>query len=141
MNQMSTIFKAKIKNDIDEMERLIADLIVFLNSHRIFDSMEFAVNLAVKEPLSIILNYGCNREFLKTIEVTVGIQSEDITILLVDDGRAFNLLRIPHLDPRKSSTDLPMGVLGMHMVRDVMQSMWYERKDGKNYFEIRIPRS
>jgi anti-sigma regulatory factor (Ser/Thr protein kinase) len=137
---ISTVFEAKIKNDINEIKLLIKNLNAFLHSRQIIGWILYAVNIAVEEPLVNIINHGCNQDALQTIKVKVSLNIEDITILLIDDGEAFNPLSIPHLDLRKPPIDRPMGGLGMHLVRNIMQSMWYERKDDKNFFEIQISR-
>lgn len=133
-------YKASISNDLKEMKRILIDLSDFLKSHRIPDKLLYIVNLAIEEPLGIIISYGSKGDLPLTIQVEVKIHPKSILILIVDNGRTFNPLSVPHLDLRKAAIDRPAKELSMHLVRNIMESMWYERKDGKNIFQIQLER-
>jgi sigma-B regulation protein RsbU (phosphoserine phosphatase) len=100
----------------------------------------YIVNLAIEEPLGIIISYGRKSDLPLTIQIEVKIHPKSISILIVDNGRTFNPLSVPHLDIRKTTIDRPAKELSMHLVRNIMESMWYERKDGKNIFQIQLER-
>lgn len=137
---MDTIYKAAMRNNLTEMKHMITDLNRFLRSHRIPGKLLYEVNLVIEEPLSNIIKYGNKMDVPISIHVEVTIGKEDISILLTDDGRPFNPIAVPHLDIRKPAIERPPGGLGMHLVRNIMNSMWYERKEGKNIFHIQIER-
>lgn len=138
---MSAIFHVRIKNDIQEMKRVIKDLNLFLHSRKISERTVYTVNLAMEEPLANIILHGHDENALVTIDIEVRINTDKIAIQLIDDGRAFNPLSIPHFDLRKPAISRPVGGLGMHIVRNIMQSMWYQRKDGRNILEVEIDRT
>ena len=137
---MDTVFKASMQNNIQDMKQLVKNLNQFLHTHQISGRLLNTVNLALEEPLANIINHGGNQDSGVTIDVEVRLNTEDIVILLTDDGKAFNPLSIPHFDIRKPAINRPVGGLGMHILRNIMQTMWYEYKDGKNMLEIQIDR-
>ncbi len=137
---MDNIFSAVITDDLMEMERVTGDLNSFLKSHQIEEKLRYRINLAIEEPLINIITYGSKTDKPLIIEIEIELHPEEVSILLTDNGRRFNPLSIPRLDIKKPAIDRPAGGLGMHLVRHIMQAMWYERKDEKNIFKIYLTR-
>lgn len=129
-----------MKNDLNQLKSLIIDLNRFLKAHRILGRHLYDVNLAIEEPIVNIINHSRKDDAAISIRIEVKINPENISILITDDGNPFNPLSVPHMDIRKPALERSLGGLGMHIVRNIMQSMWYERKAGKNIFQIQIER-
>jgi anti-sigma regulatory factor (Ser/Thr protein kinase) len=51
-----------------------------------------------------------------------------------DDGRAFNPLDAPAPDLRLGVDERPIGGLGVHIVRSVMDALEYRRDNARNIF-------
>lgn len=137
---MDTYYTATMTNNIMEMKNIINDLNDFLRSHQFEDKLLYQINLAIEEPLINIIKYGRKEDTPLEIQIEVNLNQEDVSIHLTDNGRRFNPLSVPHLDIRKPAIERPVGGLGMHLVRNIMQSMWYERRDDKNIFRVNIAR-
>lgn len=137
---MDKKFTATMKNDLKELNYLISNLNHFLKTHHILGKRLYDVNLAIEEPLVNIINHGSEDNIPVSIDIEVEIKMDEISVQIIDDGKRFNPLGVPHLDLRKPALERPPGGLGMHLVRSIMQAMWYERKEGKNFFQIQIER-
>ncbi len=137
---MDNIFSATMTDDMMEMKRVISELNNFLKSHYLEERLQYRINLAIEEPLVNIITYGSKADKPLMIQVELELHAEEVSILLTDNGNWFNPLSIPRLDIRKAAIDRPTGGLGMHLVRHIMQAMWYERRNEQNIFKIHIAR-
>jgi anti-sigma regulatory factor (Ser/Thr protein kinase) len=57
---------------------------------------------------------------------------KDISVLFEDSGRPFDPLSLPNPDLHASVEDRPVGGLGVHLVRALMDDLAYARADGRN---------
>ena len=61
----------------------------------------------------------------------------EIAVLLEDDATPFNPLDAPPPDLEKSLEDRPIGGLGVHLVRNTMDSLVYRHEAGFNRLAMR----
>jgi serine/threonine-protein kinase RsbW len=90
------------------------------------------LQVVLDEVLSNVIKYawpdGGTHEFF----VRINVQDGGIEITITDDGRPFNPLdQPPPKPPPAGSRPLPGGV-GIHMVRQLVDSIEYLRFDGRN---------
>lgn len=100
------------------------------------DELVFAVQLAVDEACSNTILYGYPGGEAGTIVITCTVDDETVRVTITDDGVAFDPLTAPapHLDI--PAEERPIGGLGIHFIRTVMDSVAYARKDGKNVLSM-----
>ncbi len=97
----------------------------------------FQVRLALEEFVSNIVQYGYDREHnggRREIEISMSSEAGSLTIEITDGGRRFNPLTdspAPELDA--ALEDRPVGGLGVHLARSVMDTMRYRRSNDKNH--------
>ena len=100
--------------------------------------MTFKVNLVLEElGLNILTHGGKGRDQGPEIEIVLKSENDSLTIEVSDDGRPFNPLE----DAEDPDTDglieeRPIGGLGVHLVRTLMDDLSYERTEGKNYLKM-----
>lgn len=92
----------------------------------------FRVNLALEEIGLNAINYGSKG---KTPDVEIILESERdrITVIVTDAGVPFDPLNdapLPDLDA--PIEERHVGGLGVHLVREMMDEVTYERIDGRN---------
>lgn len=93
----------------------------------------FRINLALEELGLNIINYG-HDEGVHEIQFTVISNDDTITIEVSDDGRPFDPLNdAPVPDVSAALEDRPVGGLGVHLVRTMMDELSYRRADGRNH--------
>ena len=90
----------------------------------------FKLNLVLEELGVNIVNYsGATGD----IEISLASDGERVTVEISDDGRPFNpLLDQETPDISAPLGNRPIGGLGIHLVRSMMDEMSYSREDGKD---------
>ena len=102
------------------------------------DSLTFKVNLVLEELGQNILSYGGHEEDRNPeIEIVLISEEDSLTIEVVDDGRPFNPLQDAQTpDIEALLGDRPIGGLGVHLVKTLMDDLSYERAAGKNHLTM-----
>jgi serine/threonine-protein kinase RsbW len=72
-------------------------------------------------------------------QVTVSLQreGEQLTLVIEDDGPAFDPLKLPVPDVRAPLEERRVGGLGVHLVRQLMDAVSYERDGSRNRLRLR----
>jgi anti-sigma regulatory factor (Ser/Thr protein kinase) len=97
----------------------------------------FEVNLALDELFTNIISYGFQDQSEHLIRVHLSADSDVLTVVIEDDGVAFNPLeRIPP-DLPCTLDDCKVGGLGIHLVRNLMDAVAYERRGGTNVLTLK----
>ena len=100
----------------------------------------FKVKLAIEELGLNVAKHG-RVDKAPDIEITVTSAPDSLSINIEDDGRAFDPLNdAPDPDLSSSIEDRPVGGLGIHFVREMMDEMTYRREDGKNCSALTLNR-
>ncbi len=124
--------KITINNDIDELPKLNAFLQNIADKAKLSNELLFDLEVVLEELISNIINYAYddNSQHIIEIEISIGV---DLMIIIKDDGKEFNMLKIP--PPENLNNTLKYrkeGGLGIHLVKALMDNVKYERKDNKN---------
>lgn len=99
------------------------------------EALTFRINLALEELATNIISYG-GYEDCKALGIEIKIASEKGSLLIEisDDGRPFDPLSdappAPVID--ENAGIAPVGGFGLHLVRNMMDSMSYSYVDGRN---------
>jgi anti-sigma regulatory factor (Ser/Thr protein kinase) len=97
----------------------------------------FEMNLALDELFTNIISYGFQDRSEHLIRVHISADHNVLTVVLEDDGMAFNPVdRIP---PEMPCTldECKVGGLGIHLVKNLMDEVIYERRAGTNVLTLR----
>jgi anti-sigma regulatory factor (Ser/Thr protein kinase) len=119
-------------NDRAEVERLSRLVEAFGEAEGLPPDAIFSVNLALDEVVTNIIRYAYDDGERHSIVVRLAFEDGVLSAQVEDDGRAFNPLEMPPPDINASIEDRPIGGLGIHLVRSVMNSVEYRRDDGRN---------
>ena len=123
-----------LTNQLAEIERVAQEVEAFGQAHGIAAKLIFNVNLALDEILSNVISYGYPEGGEHAITVRLALNAADLVIEVEDDGQPFNPLEIAPPDLNQTAADRPIGGLGLHLVRKVMDRLEYRREQGKNIF-------
>ena len=92
----------------------------------------YAVSLAVDELLTNVVSYGYLEGAPGRIEVAVVVGESQVTLTLVDDGRPHDPFSTPPPPLTEQLETRPVGGLGIHLVREVMDEVRYRREGDRN---------
>ncbi len=132
----------KKQADMDEIEDILFTVEEFGEQEGWPRSLSFKVQLAVEELGINVAKHGRGDEDeAPEIEITVTSNPNLITIDIEDTGRAFDpLTDAPDPDLTSPVEDRPIGGLGIHFVREMMDEIAYRREDDKNCLALTLRR-
>ena len=126
-----------IESDLGELERL-HDAVAELGEAGDWPpDLVYQVDLVLEELIVNTVNYGYDDDARHEIEVMLTSDEDAFTVEIIDDGQAFNPLNDapePDLDARIE--DRPIGGLGVHLMRVMMDEVHYRRKKNKNHLTL-----
>ncbi len=122
-----------IQNDLREIETLTRFVEQFAEQHKLPPKLSFQINLALEELVTNIISYGYSDAGPHKIRLVLHMADGRLTAEVEDDGCAFNPLEAPPPDLDVPLEDRPVGGLGIHLVKNMFDSMDYRRENDKNW--------
>lgn len=109
-----------------------------LEEHECSPKIQFQVEVAVEEIFTNIANYAYNPEIgAATIRIEAGGEPLAVTLTFIDHGVPYDPLKKPDPDITLSAEERQIGGLGIFMVKESMDNVEYEYKDGQNILTIK----
>ncbi len=121
-----------LKNKLEEIPNLAQAIENFAEANNLPEHTVFQINLCLDELLTNTISYGFPEGGEHEIPVTITLQGEMLVINLRDDGLAFNPLERSEPDTSQGIEERPIGGLGIHLVRNMMDEIEYRRESGQN---------
>jgi anti-sigma regulatory factor (Ser/Thr protein kinase) len=97
------------------------------------EDIVFCVHLAVDEACTNIISYSRAR----SLSVSIQVCMEDVTVIITDDGIAFDPLtaKPPDILGNDINNRQPGG-LGVYLIRKSVDEVTYARREGKNVLRM-----
>ena len=125
-----------IKNDVHE----VAEFSRFIKSVNeelgLETSLARQIRLAVEEAVVNVIDYAYPEGVEGDITVQVLSDGRVMHVKIIDSGVPFDPTEIQKADTTLSAEDRRIGGLGILLVREQMDSINYERTDGKNVLTL-----
>lgn len=126
----------KLRNDLAELERLYEAMDQFGRSHELSNEVLHAVQLALGELVSNVMRHGYSDHCEHQINIKVSVHQEEVQVEIEDDGCPFNLLERPPVNLDVPLEQRKPGGLGVHLVREMMDRVEYERRGDHNVVRV-----
>ena len=123
--------KLVIKNDISEISKLAT----FIGE--LSEELNFNLNLVLEEAVSNVILYAYSKEVQKEINLLANISDNNLIFVLTDSGKEFDPTKVPDADVTLSAEEREIGGLGIFLIRQIMDTVEYQRIDGKNVLTMR----
>jgi serine/threonine-protein kinase RsbW len=121
-----------LRNDLAEIRRL-TEFVDSFCAPLVPSSKDVpALQLALEEAVTNVINHGYADGNPHTFTVELEAADRRVTVVLTDDAPAYNPLARAEVDITLPIEDRPIGGLGVHLVKKLMDSARYERRDGHN---------
>ncbi len=122
----------RLKNQLEEILIVAEKVEEFAQANQLPAQIAFQINLCLEELITNTISYGYPDGGEHEIMVDMVLQEEVLIITIHDDGLAFNPLAHPEPDLNMNIADRPIGGLGIHLVRKMMDAIEYRHQAGKN---------
>ena len=133
---MSATLHLKLDTRPEELERISAAVTELGEREEWAPKLLFRVNLVLEELSLNVMTHG-RKVGARALEVIVTSDADTVTMELIDDGSRFDPLQdAPIPDPEASLDERPVGGLGVHLVREMMDEVSYRYEDGKNHLTL-----
>ena len=126
-----------LPNDIKEIPKLSAFVDEVCETVGINPAVTMQINLAIEEAVVNVMNYAYPPETQG--DVTIEAVSNDVRIKfsIIDCGKPFDPTVQADVDTTLPANMRPIGGLGIHLIRQIMDSINYERVDNLNVLTLR----
>ncbi|MHC1789705.1 ATP-binding protein [Solidesulfovibrio sp.] len=125
-------FSLRLTNRLLELDRLADAVEAFGEAHGLAAKLRYQIRLVLDELLTNTINYGYADNDEHHITVGMARDGSRLRFVIEDSARPFDPLtaRIP--DIHAAIDARPIGGLGIHLVRAIMDRVAYERTGGVN---------
>lgn len=123
--------------EVPEIERLNRIVRQFGELHELPGRTLYGLTLALDELVSNVVLHGFDDPVKQEIIVGIRVESQEVRAEVSDQGREFDPLKMPSPNLSAPLEERPLGGLGIHIVRSLMDHVEYRRENGKNFLTVR----
>ena len=125
-----------IKNDVHEVSKFNTFIKSVMEKLNIEASLANKLRLAIEEAVVNVIDYAYPIDQEGTIEVRIMFDGETMKTMIIDSGVAFDPTEKEKADTSLSAEDRQIGGLGILLVRELMDTINYERVNGQNVLTL-----
>jgi len=131
---MTNALHMTIGADPGEIARVSAAFAEFADAHALPASVRRSLQVALDELLKNTVAYGFKGRQVGSGEVTVEVErrADRVSVTITDDGKPFDPFATVAPDTTLSVEVRRIGGLGIHLVRQMMDEVGYERRGDRN---------
>jgi serine/threonine-protein kinase RsbW len=134
------VLALRIPNRLAAIGEAAEDIARFCAAHGVPEGAIGHLNLALDEAMTNTIEYGWpdggDHEVVLVV-LTIAIGDGAVMAEIGDDGVAFDPLEVPPPDLESDLESRPIGGLGVHFVKTLMDEVAYRRDGGKNVLTMR----
>ena len=127
----------KLKSNLSELDALCQKLEKFGESMGLSKKCIFEANLALDELFTNIISYGFDDKNEHTIRITISLQNDELLFNIEDDGIPFNPTEAETPDLECTIEECRIGGLGIHLAKNLMDEVCYQRCKDKNILTLK----
>ncbi|MHB1080290.1 MAG: anti-sigma factor antagonist [Prosthecobacter sp.] len=126
-----------ISADLAELGRVMQTIDDFCTGKAVSAADVSALHLALEEIVTNVITHGYRSDPVRSLTVRLETIAPDrIRAVVTDDAHAYNPLARPEVNTTLPLEARPVGGLGVHLVKKLMDVCMYEHRDGWNIFSI-----
>lgn len=128
--------KLVIKNEISEINKLAIFIEGLGEELNLTPDLVFNLNLVLEEAVSNVILYAYPKGESQEISLKANVIGNNLVFLLTDSGKEFDPTQAPDADITLSAEERQIGGLGIFLIRQIMNTVEYQRIDGKNILTL-----
>ena len=125
-----------LKNDVKEVEELGSFVKQVAESLSLDKSLTGRLRLAVEETVVNVMEYAYPQGTTGDVNIRATSNGRRLKFIISDSGIPFNPTEVTAADTTLSAEERPIGGLGILLVRELMDSINYERINGQNVLTL-----
>jgi serine/threonine-protein kinase RsbW/sigma-B regulation protein RsbU (phosphoserine phosphatase) len=129
-----------LQNRIAEVARLVDAVESFGTHAGLSPDLTYRLTLSLDEIVSNVIRHGYSDTNDHVVEVRLSIHDGVVTSVIEDDGHPYDPRESPEPDLSMPVEQRGPGGLGIFLVRQMMDSIDYARRDGKNVLTVTASR-
>ncbi|GMV40056.1 MAG: hypothetical protein AMXMBFR64_17720 [Myxococcales bacterium] len=131
MSEEVRAVRIEVRNDLRDVRRAREAICARCAAWGASGAVCHAVGLASDELLANVVTHAWpGGDHVALVDLQT--DGEMLTLVISDDGRPFDPTGVPRPDLAAPLEARPVGGLGVHLVRELMDRFTYERRDGRN---------
>lgn len=127
-----------LKNDVKEVEALGSFVKQVAEILSLGKTLTGKMRLAVEETVVNVMEYAYPQGTMGEVNIRATSNGHRLKFIISDSGTPFNPTKVTAADTTLSAEERPIGGLGILLVRELMDSINYERINGKNVLTLSI---
>ncbi|HQY37393.1 MAG TPA: SpoIIE family protein phosphatase [Pseudomonadota bacterium] len=135
---VAPVLRFQSPNDIERLAQLVRELETALAAAGHDAELVHDARLIAEELLTNTLRHGCDPAVAHAIEVEARWTDERLVLAFRDDGAAFDPLARADPDLDAGIDERPIGGLGIFLVRELAESVSYERIGRDNVLRVHL---
>ena len=125
-----------LPNDVQEVPQLAAFVDEVCEQLGFDMSATMQMNLALEEAVVNVMNYAYPAGTKGEVCIAAEAEADTLMFTIVDSGIAFDPTEKDEVDTTLSAEERQIGGLGIYLVRQLMDDVEYERRDGRNILKL-----
>ena len=124
-------------NRREEIAKLAPFIEEFAAQAGLAEELVFSLNLALEEAVSNVVLYAYPPDKKHTLTLVAKRDGDTVTFILSDTGKEFDPTAAPEADITLSAQEREIGGLGIFLVKQIMDSVEYQRIENKNILTLK----
>ncbi len=126
-----------LQNDIKEIPRLTAFVEEICREAILPTNVSMQLRLAIEEAVVNVIDYAYEPNTQGSVTIKAKSNGTRLKFVIIDAGTPFDPTQKAEVDTTLSAKERPIGGLGIHLVRQIMDSVEYERMGSLNVLTLR----
>ena len=121
-----------LDNEVAQISRLPEFVEKAVKESKLDASLTDTINLALEEAVTNVILYAYPEGSPGKVNIDVAVTDKALYFTISDNGKPFDPTARQEVDIEADVEDRPIGGLGIHLVRNIMDEVRYERRGDKN---------
>ena len=130
-------YSFKLKSELSELKTLFQHINSFGQVIGLSETLISEINICLDELFTNIVLYGFEDNQKHLILFDISVNGNALIFSITDDGISFNPLAKKNSELASDIDEAKIGGLGIHIVKKLMDEIWYERKQRKNILRLK----